>query len=115
MREITVGHEPVGGESMTNITVTGPPQLSLTVPPRAWKPWRLVAGGGAVHCAVIGGGQLMTGAIESIAVSVWVHSLKLPHESVARYLRLTMYGLAWHPAPPLLLSPAQVIVTMPPQ
>jgi hypothetical protein len=45
----------------------------------------------------------MTGAVLSIAVSVWVTLIVFPHASVTRYILVAIYGLAAHPAPPLFV------------
>jgi hypothetical protein len=61
------------------------------------------AGTSEIHCTDVGDGLLAVGGVLSIAVMVWVTLIVFPHASVTRYILVAIYGLAAHPAPPLLV------------
>ena len=100
---------PVVGTSLTNVTVTGSPQLSddATTPGSGGvtnaKHWVLEGGGG----------QKTPGGVVSFPVMSCVQVVWLPHESVARYVRvITLLQLD---APFVAMSPTWITRTRPPQ
>jgi hypothetical protein len=90
------------------VMVTAPAQLSVAVT-------RAVFGAGTAEAqlTVNAAGQVITGGVTSFTVMVWVQSAKLPHTSVARYVRVTKYLFAqvWL----LITSLMKVMVTAPAQ
>src|SRR6266446_4846747 len=95
-------------ESLCQLTVTAPPQLSLVVT-------LLVSGAGTwlAQLTVRLVGQVRLGGLVSWTVMVWVQVALLPHKSVARYVRLMTKRLAQ--LLELIESPCHVTVTAPPQ
>lgn len=88
--------------------MTGPAQLSVAVTLAI-----LGAGTALAQLTVIGAGQVITGGVWSFTVMICVHSAKLPHTSVARYVLVIVYRFAqvWL----LITSLIWVTVTTPPQ
>ena len=69
---------PFVATSLTNVTVTAPPQLSVAVT----EPM-LGAGTAEKHCTVAGPGQVIDGGVVSFTVIVCVQVFWLPQASVA--------------------------------
>ena len=69
--------------------------------------------GDAGHSIVLGSGSvLITGAVWSTTVIVWLAVLVLPHASIAVHVRVTEYSLAQRPA---ARTSREVSCTAPPQ
>src|SRR5215471_19321953 len=91
------------------VTVTGPLQLSLATTPASF-------GGGIceAHDTVTSAGHwVITGALVSLTVIVWVQLALLLQESLAMYVRLTVYFPGQLPG--VIVSGPCVTVTGPPQ
>src|SRR3990172_8085756 len=97
---MVLGHDPLGASPM-KLTVIGASQLSLVVT-------ELVSAGGtsSSHSTVTGPGQVAVGGVVSSTVIVCVQSVVLPQPSVARYVRVMVFGHE-----PLSTSPTCVTVT----
>jgi hypothetical protein len=95
--------EPAIVWSPTCVTV-GAPQLSVAITEAVFT-----AGTAVAHTTVMSAGQVIVGTVLSSTVIVCVHSAKLPHSSVARYVRVTVFGQFWL----LSTSPTCVIVIVP--
>ena len=104
LTEYACGQEP-GVVSSANVKVTVPPQASVAV--------GVAKEGVAGHSMVLGSGNwVMTGAVLSSTVMVWLAVLVLPQGSFAVQVRFTEYFCGQEPG---VVSSAKVKVTVPPQ
>ena len=69
---------PFVATSLTKVTVTAPPQLSVAVTAVV-----LGAGTSEKHCTVAAAGQVSTGGVVSLTVIICVQVFMFPHASVA--------------------------------
>src|SRR6188472_2689265 len=74
---------PFVATSLTKVTVTAPPQLSVAVTAAM-----LGAGTAEKHWSVIAVGQVIEGGVVSMTVMVCAQVFMFPHGSVARYVRV---------------------------
>ena len=72
--------------SLINVTVTTPPQLSLTPVTAAM----FGAGTAPAQLTVIGAGHVNEGGVTSFTVMIWVQLVKLPAASVALYVLVSV-------------------------
>src|SRR6186713_2757637 len=86
VRVMTCGHDLPSLTSERCVMCTWP-QLSL-----ACTTAMFAAGTLSAHCTVMGESVPTVGAVVSSMVIFWVTSVKLPHSSVARYVRVMTRG-----------------------